>query len=233
MAPLFSTSDLAKLQGCSSCDVANAIETLGLRLRNEGFTSSSIRALFQDLPPVAGYAVTVKIKCSSPATDGHNYIEHTEWWNEILRIPHPRIVVIEDVDPKPGTGALVGATHAHLLAALGCVGVITNGAVRDLPEIGAMRFAVLAGNVSVSHAYAHLVEMGSPVTIAQLKIEPGDLLHADCHGVISIPQSHASLIPDIIQRRKRLESELIDLCRQTEPSIDALRAKVRELRNPV
>jgi regulator of RNase E activity RraA len=192
---------------------------------------STIRSIFPEFPPVVGYAVTVKIKCSSPSTDGHNYLERTEWWNEILRTPIPRIVVIEDIDPRPGTGALVGGLHASLLKALKCVAVITNGAVRDLPQVHALPFHLFAGNVAVSHAYSHLVEMRTTVSLGRLNVNPGDLLHADCHGVISLPKAQAASIPAIAAKRSDQEEQLIRLCDQPNPSIDELRAKVRELRN--
>lgn len=231
LLPSLSHKELAALRSLSTCEIANAIELLGIRLRNEGFMDSRVRSIFPDFAPVVGYAVTVKIKCSSPATDGQNYLERTEWWNEILRTPPPRIVVIEDIDTKPGTGALVGAVHANLLKALKCSAVITNGAVRDLPQVRAIPFHLFAGNVSVSHAYAHLVEMRTKVKIGGLIVEPGDLLHADCHGVISIPQSEAVSIPALAAKRREQEEELIQMCEQPNPSIDDLRAKIRELRN--
>ena len=231
MSPILSQEDFQAYHALTTCEIANAVERLGVRLRNEGYTDSTIHCLFRELLPVTGYAVTVKIKCSSPATDGHNYLEHTEWWNEILRIPSPRIIVIEDIDPRPGTGALVGAVHAHLFTALECVAVITNGAVRDLPQVRAIPFHMFAGSVAVSHAYAHIVEMQTPVTVGQLKVVPGDLLHADCHGVISLPKDHASSIPAMAVKQKTQEDQLILLCEQLNPSIDKIRAKVRELRN--
>jgi len=96
--------------------------------------------------------------------EGGGYIyDRTDWWKEILAVPAPRIVVIQDVDANPGLGAFVGEVHAHILQALGCVGVVTNGAVRDLNAIEGSGFQVFAGNVSVSHAYAHVFDFGGPV----------------------------------------------------------------------
>ena len=78
---------------------------------------------------------------------------------------------------------------------------------------------------------AHIVEMQTTVTVGQLKVVPGDLLHADCHGVISLPKDHASSIPAMAVKQKTQEDQLILLCEQLNPSIDKIRAKVRELRN--
>ncbi len=228
-APL-TPDQLQALRRLSTCAVANAIETFETRLRNEGFSGAGVRAMFPQQKPVVGYAVTVKIRCSSPPATGHNYLEHTQWWNEIGKYPGPRMVVIEDVGPQSGLGALVGEVHANILRALGCVGVVTNGAVRDLPALESLGFAAFASCAAVSHAYAHLVEMGTPVEIAGLKIQPGDLLHGDCHGLISIPAEIATEIPTVAARMMDRERELISLCK-ADADIEALRSAVRKFRS--
>lgn len=210
--------------------MANAIETFETRLRNEGFCGLGIRAMFPQQKPVAGYAVTVKIRCSSPPPEDHNYLEHTDWWSEIQKQPGPRIVVIEDVDAQSGLGALVGEVHANILNSLGCVGVVTNGAVRDLPALEALGFAAFASRVAVSHAYAHIVELGTPVEIAGLKIQPGDLLLGDCHGVISIPLKIAAEIPETAARMIAREKEVISLCKP-DGQVEELRSAIRKFRS--
>ena len=87
--------------------------------------------------------------------------------------------------------------HVNILRALGCVGAVTNGAVRDLPAAEELGFQLFAGSVSVSHAYVHIVEFGTPVEIGGLKIQSGDLLHGDLHGVQSIPLDIAGKIPPV------------------------------------
>lgn len=218
---------IAKLCGYDSPTVANAIETFEVRLRNEGFTDSSIRCLTACSEPVVGYAVTLRIRCADPRKDGHPYVEPTEWWNRLLEQPAPRIVVIEDMDPKPGTGAFIGEVHAAILAALGCVGVITNGAVRDLPALTQAGFHAFAHSTSVSHAYAHIVEVGQPVQIGGLTIHSGDLLHADAHGVLSIPLPIAAQIPAAAEAILEREKHVLELCRSANFSIENLRDAVK------
>lgn len=228
-APL-TQDQLEALRGLSTCAVANAVETFETRLRNEGFAGAGVRAIFAQQKPVVGYAITVKIRCSSPPPVGHTYLEHTDWWNEIVKRPGPGIVVIQDVDPKPGLGALVGEVHANILKALDCVAVVTNGAVRDLPALQALGFGAFASGVAVSHAYAHLVEVSTPVEIAGLRIEPGDLVHGDCHGVITIPKNIAAEVPAVAARMIAREAELISLCRH-DANVEELRSEVRKLRS--
>lgn len=216
------------LRGLSTCTVANAIETLKLRLRNEGYTNSAIRN-FSNPNPVIAHAVTVRIRCSSPPTGG-DYLEHTQWWDYVTSMPTPRLVVIQDVDPLPGTGALVGEIHANILRALGCVGVVTNGSIRDLPALQKLNFHAYASGLAVSHAYAHIVDMGGPVEIAGLKIGSGDLLHGDVHGLINIPHGAEADIVAAAERISQREEEILRLCDPQTFSIDALRTAIRAFR---
>lgn len=105
----------------------------------------------------------------------------------LLTIPEPRIAVLQDCDHSPGLGTFIGGTHVAIHRALDCIGVVTNGAVRDLETFRKTGIDCLARQVSVSHAYAHVIEFGVPVEIGGLKINPTDLLYGDRDGVLSIP----------------------------------------------
>ena len=220
---------LAALCGLDTCTVSNAIETFEKRLRNEGFTNSAVRCLFPQLGAMAGHAVTVRMRCSSPPPDAHHYLDRTDWWNYIQTIPAPRVVVIEDVDPQAGLGSFIGEIHANILRALNCVGVVTNGSVRDMPALQAAGFPVFAHSVSVSHAYAHIVGFGSLVEVGGLKVQPGDLLLGDVHGVLSVPNELAAEIPATAARILERERRVVQFCRSCEFSIERLRELVREI----
>jgi len=208
--------------------IANAIEAFKIRLRNEGFMNSSVRAFFSHMPPLVGYAVTAKIRCSHLPAEGGIYFDRTDWWDHVLKTPEPRVVVLEDVDESPGLGALVGEVHASILKALGCAGAITNGSVRDLPALESMQFPIFAGSVSVSHAYAHFVDFGGEVEVGGLRVQTGDLLHGDRHGVISIPHKVAADIPAQAIRLREREQKVIDVCRSPDFSREKLREAIEE-----
>jgi 4-hydroxy-4-methyl-2-oxoglutarate aldolase len=222
---------LGQLRALSGCVVASAIETFGVRLRNKGFTDSRLHCVFRELPPTVGYAATARIRSSDPPMEGHSYYDHGEWWNSLMKIPPPRVVVIEDLDRPPGLGALVGEVHANILRALGCVALVTNGAVRDLLEVQPTAFQMFAGNVSVSHAYSHVFDFGHTVEIAGLAVRPGDLIHGDLHGVQTIPLEIAEGVPakalQILEQRKKL----ISFCQSDEFSLSSLHRKVEELKS--
>jgi 4-hydroxy-4-methyl-2-oxoglutarate aldolase len=222
---------LAELRALSSCVVASAIETFGVRLRNKGFTDSRLHCVFKELPPTVGYAATACIRSSDPPMESHSYYERGEWWNSLLKIPPPRVVVIEDLDRPPGLGAFVGEVHANILRALGCVAFVTNGAVRDLPEVNQTGFQMFAGNVSVSHAYSHVFDFGHTVEIAGLTVRPGDLIHGDLHGVQTIPLEIAERVPAQALQILRQRKKLISFCSSDEFSLQNLHRQVKELKS--
>jgi regulator of RNase E activity RraA len=119
--------------------------------------------------------------------------------------------------------------HAVIGVALNCIGYVTNGAVRDLPAVKELGFHLFSGSVSVSHAYAHLVDFGDPVTIGGLKISPGDLIHGDRHGVQTIPLEHAERIPEEAEKVKCIESQLRQFCQSPEFSLDGLAEKLKQV----
>ena len=114
----------------------------------------------------------------------------------------------------------------NILRALQCTGVVTNGSVRDIPAAEKAGFHFFAGSVSVSHAYVHIVEIGTPVEIAGLKVKSGDLLHGDLHGVQSIPLDIAPQIPAVAAKLGAREQEIISVCRSPDFSLEKLRAAV-------
>lgn len=226
MSPPLSPAQLEALRRLDACTLANAIETFRERLRNEGFVGRSVCCLFPRLPAITGYAATLKIRGSAPPTAAQLYSDRTDWWDYINSLPTPRIVVIEDIATRPGLGSLVGAVHMNILRALQCVGVVTNGSVRDIPAAERVGFQLFAGSISVSHAYVHIVEFGGPVEIGGLKVRSGELLHGDLHGVQSIPLDIAAQIPLVAACIAQQERALIALCQSPDFSLEKLRAAV-------
>jgi 4-hydroxy-4-methyl-2-oxoglutarate aldolase len=224
-------AQLEQFRQLSTCLVASAIETFRLRLPNTGFANSSIRCIFQDQPSMVGYAATARMRSASPrmeASKSYDYYDRTDWWNQILTIPAPRVVVIEDIDTPPGLGAFVGEVHANILLALGCIGIVTNGAVRDLPDIRPTEFQMFAGNVSVSHAYSHIFDFGGTVEVGGLTVHPGDLIHGDCHGVQTVPLEIADKIPTAARAVRQRRQNLVGLRRSAAFTLDKLRQAIRD-----
>jgi regulator of RNase E activity RraA len=212
-----------------TCVISEAIEAFGVRLRNEGFATAGFRCLFKSLPPIVGYAATCKVRSADPPIVGSRYIERTDWWKHITSIPAPRVVVIQDIDEPPGTGAFLGKVHANVLVALGCVGAVTNGAARELPGIEAAGFQVFAGRLAMSRAYVHIVEYGGPVEVGCLTIKPGDLIHGDRHGILTVPPEIGDQLPAVANQILEKEKHVIELSKRRGVSLDELGEALRDL----
>ena len=221
---------LEELRRFDTCSVSNAIETFSVRLRNAGFADARIRCMFEDWPPMVGYAATARLRAGEPPMVGGFYHDRTDWWNSILQIPAPRIVVLEDLDKPPGLGAFLGDMHAAILRALGCIGYVTDGAVRNLPRVRDLGLHLFAGNVAVSHAYAHIFDFGSTVEVGGLEIRPGDLLHGDRHGLLSVPTKIAAEVPAVTARLQQGERKVIEFCRSQEFSVEKLGPLVKQVK---
>jgi 4-hydroxy-4-methyl-2-oxoglutarate aldolase len=228
MPGALSVADLEKLSALDTCTVSNAIERLNVRLRNEGFVAGVVQCRFPNLKPMVGYAATGRIRTASPPMAHRCYYDRIDWWNYVASLPEPRVMMLQDADPMPGVGAFVGEIHASMGLALNCVGCVTNGAVRDLPAVEAMGFQMFAGCVSPSHSYAHIIEFGEPVEIDGLKIAPGDLIHGDRHGVLTIPAEIAESVPAEACKLLAEERELIEFCRSRQFSLGELSERLRK-----
>jgi len=229
MNPVLTSEQLAILRQLDSCTLANAIESFQKRLRNEGFVDRTVRCMFPNLPPMLGYAATIKVRGSFPAFAGPPYVESTDWWDYIESLPAPRVAVVQDASERQGVGSLIGAVHANILHALSCVGVVTNGVIRNMPAAEKIGLQLFAGGVSVSHAYVHVVEFGQPVEIGGLKIQSGDLLHGDLHGVQMIPLDLASRIPLAAAQIVAQDQELITLCQSKDFSLEKLHSAIAKI----
>ena len=214
------TSDtLSKLQKIDSPSICNAIEGFNFRPKNEGFMLPEIEGRFPDMPPVVGYAVTGVISANAP--EGRN-VSREDWWDLIVSVPEPRFIVLHDID-NPPLGAYWGEVQGNIHKALGAVGVATDGTVRDLDEVRELGFQFFAKEISVSHAYVHLVEIGIPILVGGLTVNTGDLLHGDKHGVTNIPFEIADKIPGMVDTIADYEKQTIGLCQSADFSLEKLK----------
>lgn len=214
---------LARLRTYTTPTLANAIETFNVRPRTAGFTAGRIRCVFPELGSMVGYAVTATCRAAA-APPPEAAARRAALWRAIEATPAPRIVVIQDLDDPPGIGAFWGEVQSTIHHALGCVGTVTNGSVRDLDEVRSLGFHFFAGSVAVSHAYVHLVEVGGPVDVDGLPVRSGDLLHADQHGVLSIPHEIAPRLDGAVERVNQSEQEILAYCRRADFTREGLEA---------
>jgi regulator of RNase E activity RraA len=227
MKPNLTAQMFRDLEEFDSCSIASAVDTLRVRLSNEGFTGSGVWCRTQALPPMVGVALTLKVRSSDPSMKPAFYLELPDWWEKIEDGPFPRVLVIEDTDSQPGRGSLVGPVHACIIKALGFVGVVTTGAVRGSRKFAEIGLHAFSGNVSPAHAFCHVVEMGGPVTVAGARIATGDIIHGDHDGIVSIPADMAGRVPDAAKRVVERELAICQYCNGRGFSREKLRGVIR------
>jgi len=218
---------LDALRRYDSPTLSNAIETFDIRPRDEGFASMEIQCLFPELGVMVGYAATATIRARGQDEGGG---DHSPLWALVRSLPEPRVVVVQDLDEPPGHGAMWGEVQSSIYKALGCAGTVTDGCVRDLKEVREMGFHFFARGPGVSHAYVRLESVGVPVQIGGLTIRPGDLIHADQHGVLLVPTGLAAELPAAADRIIEREQEFIRWVRSAEFDPERL-AEMRRVRH--
>jgi regulator of RNase E activity RraA len=209
---------LEELKRYDSPTLSNAIETFDIRPRDEGYMTMEIRCFFPELGPMVGYAATGTIRARGRSATQ----DQTALYQHVRKVPGPCVVVVEDLDDPPGHGSLWGEVNATIFGALGCVGCVTNGCVRDLKEARAMGFQFFAAGPGVSHAYVRVESAGRPVMVGGLLISPGDLIHADQHGVLLVPREIAAEVPAAAERVIATEQSLLQWVRSSEFEADEL-----------
>jgi 4-hydroxy-4-methyl-2-oxoglutarate aldolase len=207
--------------------LSNAIETFDVRPRDEGFADLDVRCLFPELGVMVGYAATATIRARGR---GEAADAQATLWSHVRATPAPRVVVVQDSDEPPAHGALWGEVNASVFKALGCVGAVTDGSVRDLDEVRAMGFHFFARGAGVSHAYVRVESVGEPVRVGGLLVRPGDIVHADQHGVLLVPKEIAAELPAAADRVIEREQTFLRWVRSPEFDPDRL-AEMRRIRH--
>ncbi len=221
MADSLASAEFEALLAWPTPAVSNAIELFDVRPRNTGFMLPEIQCRFPEMKPMIGYAVTGVITADS--ADGRR-VSVPDWWEHVQSVPPPRVIVLHDID-QPVVGSFWGEVNANIHRALGCVGTVTDGSVRDLDEVQSLGFHFFSSCVTVSHAYVHLLDFGSPVKVGGLVVKPGDLIMGDKHGVISIPLEIARDVPKAAKMVEDWERRVIDFCKSDQFSLKGLKER--------
>ena len=208
---LLTPEQLEEVRQFDTPSISNAIELFNMRPKTEGFMGSEIKCVLSYDKPMIGYVSTAKMAASKPATEEESRMM-VEYYKKVKQTPSPTITVIQDIDPIP-IGSFWGEVQASIHKTLGCVGTVTNGGVRDLDGVEGLGFGLFASRVLVSHCYCHIVDYDCPVEIGGLIVRPGDLLHADKHGVVLIPLEVAPYLADACRKMQYAEEAVIKECR--------------------
>jgi regulator of RNase E activity RraA len=223
-------ADLAALRAFDTPTICNALELVAPARRTTGFNRRPLLAPFPALKPVVGFARTAHIRSREPSPRSREAAAEIRlaYYAHIAAEPLPSLAVIQDIDaPDQGFGAFWGEVQTNVHHGLGCIGVVTDGAVRDLDAM-APGFFVLAGSIKPSHAHVHLVDFGGTVSVAGMLVSPNDLIHADRHGAVVVPPEAVKEIPAAVDLLVRREKVIIDAARAPGFSVERLRAAFAE-----
>jgi regulator of RNase E activity RraA len=213
---------IAALRTSSVPTLANAIETFEVRSPTDGYNRRPLTCHWPDLGMMVATAVTVTATTARGAEEAPAAMDEPAYWRWLEHRAGPKVVVLQDLDDPPG-GAMWGEWNANVHLALGCVGTITDGAVRDLEALERLRFHTFATSVSVAHGYGAFVGYGEPVDVAGMTVGTGDVLVADRHGVLSIPDELS--IDQVVKTANTidaLESEIFNFCQSGDFTVEGL-----------
>jgi regulator of RNase E activity RraA len=205
--------------------IVNSLELLDSKFRTSGFTKEQLFCTDTSLPPIIGYARTATIKASDEIDPQIKRVRSLAYYEYVSSGTGPWISVIQDIDENPGFGAFWGEVNSNIHKALGVIGTITNGSVRDL-DVLSEGFQVLAGKIGPAHAYVRIEETGIPVDIFGMEVKHNDLLHADRHGAVVIPAEFLEKLPKAIDLMINRESVILDACKRKDFNYQVLKQAI-------
>jgi regulator of RNase E activity RraA len=223
---VLSESQFAFLRSIDTPTVCNLIEIVAPERRGAGYTVAHLHCPFPDLPPMVGFAKTVTMRARDKVGGPSYTAKRMDYLDYVAAAPQPGIAVIEDLDEPAGYGAFWGEVQSNVHKALGCLGVITDGSIRDIPQ-WAPGFQALAGSIGPSHAWVHAESFGGEVRVAGMTVRSDDLIHADRHGAIVIPFDIAAKLPDAAELCGRRETPILEIARAKDFSLDKLKEALK------
>ena len=219
--PALTDEQLAFLRATDSPTLANAIEELDLRPPTEGFLGGPIRAQFPELGPMVGRAITVTMTDARDADPGR--ANYWRMWEAVEEAEGPVVLAIADASGHPERVAYAGEVMSTLAQRLGAVGMVTDGALRDVPEVRKLGFHYFMRYPVVSHADFQVVAIGEPITLEGQRVRTGDLLHGDENGVVVIPDAALESLHERVAGVREREAGELALIRSADFTLARLR----------
>jgi regulator of RNase E activity RraA len=222
-------AELAELREHDTPTICNALEVVTPERRALGFTTDTLICPFPHMPPMVGYARTALIRSALPQglSGADQRQARLEYYRYVADGGVPKVAVIQDVDSRIGFGCFWGEVQTAVHKGLGCLGLVTNGGVRDLDAI-APDFQVLCGKVTPSHAHVHGIAFGGTVDVFGMIVRSDDLIHADRHGAVVIPPEAAREVARAAKLCARREEPILKVARSPGFSIEALERAMAE-----
>lgn len=215
------------LRSIDTPTVCNLLEVVAPERRGFGYTVRHLHCPFPGLPPMVGFAKTVTMRAQDrvPLGEAGYMAKRLDYLDYVVADPQPSIAVIQDIDEIVGFGAFWGEVQTNIHKALGCLGTITNGSIRDIPQV-APGFQMLAGSISPSHAFVHVVDFGVNVNIHGMAVKSGDLIHADRHGAVVVPVNTIDGMKAAAPKLAANEARIIEAAKSGK-GVEAIKAAMK------
>ena len=201
--------------------LANAIELLKVRPQSEGFTPLGIRALFPEFGRMCGYAVTAQVETMT-TSEPFDLSRFVDLYRAVKASPKPAVVVLQEIGGHADYAAHCGEVMATFFTRLGAIGLVSDCAVRDLPEVHALGFHYFARGSVASHANFRIVRSSVPVQVAGMVVHPGDILHGDMNGLLSVPDSGMAALEQAVDQVRSRERKLMEFVRGDKFTIEGV-----------
>jgi regulator of RNase E activity RraA len=221
----FTLSDLQVLRQWDTPTICNGLELIVPERRAIGFTVEPMVAVDPKAAPIVGLARVGTIRAKEPPRGP--VAKREDWYDYVADADLPTIVVIQDLDDRPGYGAFWGEVNSTVHKALGALGCVTNGSFRDLGA-WAQGFQMIGGRIGPSHAHVHMVDFGKPVNVFGMQVAHDDVVHADYHGAVVIPADAVCKLPAAIELIGRREKVILDVCIASDFTPAKLRAALKQ-----
>lgn len=223
----FDASLMEYLRTIDTPTISNAIERLGIRPKASGFAPADIRCVFPEFGPMCAHAVTAQVET---VTESHRKAEEAfiTLFESVERSPKPAVVVFQELGHDAQYAAHCGEVMATIFKQLGGVGLVSDCAVRDLPEVRKLRFRYFARGAVASHASFRIVRVNVPVQILGFVVQPQDVLHGDENGLIQIPRESFGGLKEAIENVRSKERALMDFVRAPKFTAGQLRGRFLE-----
>jgi regulator of RNase E activity RraA len=193
-------SELLELKRWNTPTIYNGWEQItNKHINKEGFNLEPLIDYMPNMGPMIGSAITVVIEPSNPSHLKDNPNAWSQYREYVASMPGPKIVVVQDLDKPKLYGAFWGEVNSNAHRALGCVGTIIDGGIRDLDEMTNAGFKALSRGLCVGHAHSYPVNWDCEVEVFGIKVKPGQLIHADKHGFLVIEDEDQEHLLDAVR----------------------------------
>lgn len=210
--------------------LANTIGYIDRTPSHEYYMGGSIQSVTPSIGPTVGVAVTCEMDTSTPG-DTHEFDLYCEQLDQIGRMAEPVVWVVKAVGSRPDHECIVGDGMAKDLTSMGCIGIVTDGGVRDVTGMMTLPFAAYCRGKTIHHCGLRIRSINRPVEVGGITVTPGDVLHANLEGVIKIPSGCLGILADRARQMRVFEYEAHEVLRASNiPAVEKRQKVVALLR---